>query len=65
MIDSDIKEMAELRFEQIKRVEDFKHGDFDINLPNNVIARAVVHNGQIKYIEVPNIDMGFRKKIET
>lgn len=63
MTDTDIITMAKLRFEQINRNVDFQHGDFDIYLPKNIIAKAIVHAGMIKYIEIPDAELGCRRKI--
>ncbi len=63
LTDAEIIQKANLRYEQIKSVIDFKYGDFDLPLLEDIIAKAVVHDGRIKYIEVPDKKLCCRRKI--
>lgn len=63
MTDTDIIELAKLRFEQLKRDVGLSFGDFDVFISHEQTAKVVIHNGSIKHIEVPYKDLGCRKKI--
>lgn len=61
--DTEIIQEAQQRFKQLNEVSEFFYGDFDLPLAKGIIAKVVVHDGKIKYIEVPDPVLGCRRKI--
>ena len=63
MTDTEIIQKAKDRFKQLNEVTEFLYGDFDLPLAKGIIAKVVVHDGRIKYIEVPDPILCCRRKI--
>jgi len=61
--DTEIKKEALERFKQLNEISEFFYGDFDLPLSKGIIAKVVVHDGKIKYIEVPDPVLQCRRKI--
>lgn len=59
MTDTDIIELAKLRFEQLKRDVGLSFGDFDMT----ILIKGVVHDGKMTRIEVQFPEQNCSRKI--